>query len=329
MPDNLKDIVLSMSKKGNSVSDITKVVEKDLPALSHKQVYNKVRDLLRDRSNEPYEIRRKKLRKLAREEKESKVIVQNFTPTEAEYCWDGSSIIKFGLIGDTHLNSKYTQISSLRDYYRICSNLGVKDVYHTGDIDDGDSMRVGHQYELYNQGGDDHIKHIVKVYPQIKGIKTHFITGNHDASIYKRSGVDIGFRIEQERKDLEYLGPDVCDIKITDNCTLELRHPWDGTAYAVSYKPQKIVESLDPNNRPNILAIGHYHKQEYLMYHGVHIFQTGTFCAQTNYMRGKGISAAIGGWIISLVVDKEGYMRSMTPTFIPYEPILEDYRNWI
>ena len=36
-----------------------------------------------------------------------------------------------------------------------------------------------------------------------------------------------------------YLGQSDAVISLTPNCTLELRHPLDGTAYALSYKLQK------------------------------------------------------------------------------------------
>ena len=57
----------------------------------------------------------------------------------------------------------------------------IGDIYHTGDIDDGEMMRVGHQYDCYAQGADDHIDEIVEKYPKENGITTHFITGNHDS----------------------------------------------------------------------------------------------------------------------------------------------------
>ena len=62
---------------------------------------------------------------------------------------------------------------------------------------------------------------------------------------------------------MNYLGRDCAIIMLTPNCSLELRHPWDGTAYALSYKIQKMVESMGGGEKPNILAVGHYHKSEY------------------------------------------------------------------
>jgi UDP-2,3-diacylglucosamine pyrophosphatase LpxH len=243
--------------------------------------------------------------------------------------WKGEKIIRFGLMGDTQINSKFTQLTHLHKFYDICLYEGIDTVYHTGDIDEGEQMRIGHQYECYEQGSDDHIKEIVKVYPKRSGITTHFITGNHDASIIKRCGYDIGYPIASQRDDMVYLGQSSAIINLTPNCTLELRHPIDGTAYAISYKMQKLIESLSGGEKPNILAVGHYHKAEYILYRNVHCFQTGCFQAQTPFMKGKQIAAFMGGWIVEVRVNDEGTITGIKQEYIPfYKAIADDWKNW-
>ena len=128
---------------------------------------------------------------------------------------------------------------------------------------------------------------------------------------------------------MKYLGRDCAVIKLTPNCTLELRHPWDGTAYALSYKPQKMIEAMESDSKPNILAIGHYHKAEYLFYRNIHCIQTGCFQSQTPFTRGKGIAINLGGWIVSIRVGTDGTIQSISPTFIPfYKSIKDDYKNF-
>lgn len=257
-------------------------------------------------------------------------VIENLIPTVKKVDWGGNTLVRFGLMGDTQINSKYTQLTYLHQYYDECEAEGITHVYHTGDIDEGEQMRKGHQYECYEQGADDHVTEIVRVYPKRNGITTHFITGNHDASMIKHCGFNIGPTIASRRGDMEYLGSDCAIIELTPNCTLELRHPWDGTAYALSYKIQKMIEAMSGGEKPNILAVGHYHKAEFLPeYRNVHCFQTGCFQAQTPFMRGKGIAAHLGGWIIEARVNDDGTIRRITPSFIPfYRAIKEDYKNW-
>jgi len=258
-------------------------------------------------------------------------IENDLIPTENRYSdeWDGNRIVRFGLLGDTHLNSKYAQITHLRKLYDIFAAEGIDTVYHTGDLDDGEQMRKGHQYELYNQGFDDHRDEIIRVYPKRDGMRTRFIIGNHDASLVKLAGADIGRAVASERKDMEYLGPDSAVIQLTDNCTLELRHPGDGTAYAISYKIQKMVEAMSGGEKPNVLAVGHYHKIEYLPYRNIEVFQTGTFCAQTPWMRGRGIAAMMGGWIVELRLNIDGGIERVIQQRFPFATaIKDDWKNW-
>lgn len=262
-------------------------------------------------------------------EQEKHIAIQNQEPSIHKTNWDGTTLIRFGLIGDTQFGSKYAQITHLHRFYDICSNLGITDIYHTGDITDGIKMRQGHEYELYAISADEQREDVVKNYPKRNDITTHFITGNHDASLYKHVGYDIGAAIAKDRQDMDYLGRDCAIVNLTPNCTLELRHPWDGTAYAISYKVQKMIEAMEADSKPNILAVGHYHKQEYIFYRNIHALQTGCFQSQTPFTRGKGISVVMGGYIVTARVDENGYIQAFDPAFIPfYAPIKDDYKNW-
>lgn len=310
---------IQMSKSGASTTEICSAIHRKYPDISKNAIQLTV---YRARDNSlPADDPAPAPEKIT--------VVQNHEPAVKSSVWSGQKIVRFGLMGDTHINSKYTQLTHLHRFYDICELENIRDVYHAGDIDEGDQMRMGHQYDCYNQGADDHVNEILRVYPYRRGMRTYFITGNHDASITKRSGHDIGKAIADKRNDLECLGPDCAVIYLTPNCTLELRHPWDGTAYAVSYKIQKMIEAMSGGEKPNILGVGHYHKSEKLTYRNVHCFQTGTFCAQTPFMRGKGISAMMGGWIIEAHVDTDGYIQRLKMEEIPfYTAIKDDYKNW-
>lgn len=307
-----QDKALEYARLGLRPFEVAKKIEDEFGLT---KMYDRVYSYIRRHANE--------------QTNEKRIVLQNHEPMTQVSFWDGSEHIRFGLMGDTQIGSKYTQLTYLHSYYDLVEQMGIKDVYHTGDITDGLKMRVGHEYELYEVSADEMRDDVVKNYPKRDGITTHFITGNHDASIYKQVGYDIGQAIARERPDMKYLGRDCAVVKLTPNCTLELRHPWDGTAYALSYKPQKMVEAMEADSKPNILGIGHYHKAEYLFYRNVHCFQTGCFQSQTPFTRGKGISVHLGGWIIDILVDDNGTIRTISPTFIPYySSIKDDYKNF-
>lgn len=329
MSELWKSVAQSLYDEGLTYVEISEVIKEYFPNEPAMRVYNKVRSLFRNNKANKAKSSHTNKKSEIKASSQNNPITQNFSASISKFNWDGSTTIKFAVVSDTHINNKCTQLSALHNFYDLCYKAGIKDVYHVGDIDDGELMRTGHQYECYNQGGDAHIAHIVDAYPKVDGMTTYFITGNHDASIYKRCGIDIGHQIASRRSDMKYLGPDTARVKLTNNCIMDLRHPWDGTAYAISYKSQKLVESYDDTDKPDILLLGHYHKQEYIWYKGVQVFQAASFCAQTNFMKGKGISAAVGGWIIELTLDPNGRLLGITPSFVPYKSIIDDYKNFI
>lgn len=311
--------------------------EKDNKDFNNIQFLNRYENLIPGSTRE---LKRKRLNHYLKKISNAVTTKDNKQNINKEFIQENSIIdarthnlntLKFGIISDTHFNSKYSQITYLNEFYDICINEGIKDIYHCGDIDDGEQMRPGHAYENYTQGADDHITEIVKNYPYRQNITTHFITGNHDASFRKSCGLDIGKHIAYKRPDMHYLGRDNVIINITNNCTMMLRHPWSGCAYALSYRPQKIVESMEAAclDKPDILCIGHYHKMEYLYYHGVNVIQTGCFQSATPFTIGKGISVAMGGWIVTLELDRENKLKNITPKAIIYnKAIKEDYKNF-
>lgn len=313
--NTLKERTLELNSRGLSPIEITKIVESEFNCTN---AYKKVYGYIWRHKNNSKEI-----------VPEKKVVVQNQEPEHHVSKWDGTETIRFAIMGDTQFGSKYAQLTYLHNFYDLCEKEGIKNVYHTGDITDGLKMRAGHEYELYDCSADGQLEDVVKNYPHREGITTYFITGNHDASLYKHVGYDIGAAIAKDRADMVYLGRDCAVVNITPNCTLELRHPWDGTAYALSYKIQKMIEAMESDSKPNILAVGHYHKTEYIFYRNVHALQTGCFQGQTPFTRGKGISVHLGGWIVTVRVDKNGYIQGFAPEFVPYYvSIKNDYKNF-
>lgn len=312
---NIRDRAVELYRAGMSPKDVTKILEDET---GEKGLYGKVYGYIR------------RYKESGQSTPSTKpVIVQNQEPKNYKSKWDGEETIEFAIMGDTQFGSKYAQLTYLHEFYDLCEHRGIKNVYHTGDITDGLKMRPGHEYELYAISADEQREDVVKNYPKRNGITTHFITGNHDASLYKQVGYDIGAAIAGCRSDMKYLGRDCAVVNLTPNCKLELRHPWDGTAYAISYKIQKMIEAMESDSKPNILAVGHYHKAEYLFYRNVHVLQSGCFQGQTPFTRGRGISVFMGGWIVTARVNKDGFITGFLPEFRPcYSSIKYDWKNF-
>jgi hypothetical protein len=220
------------------------------------------------------------------------------------------STIKFALTGDRHTGSLYHHGAALAAFYEHAKAEGVSCVYDCGDILAGHGVYRGQEFELRDLGFEAQLDRLAKDAP--RGIKTRFITGNHDASFKNACGVPVGRMIAQAVSGYEFLGEEQARVEIetpNGSFVLGLLHPGGGSAYALSYKPQKIIESLEGGTKPDMLAIGHFHKAEMMpSYRNVCGVQVGTFERQTPFMARGGLAAHVGGWIIEATVG-DGHQR--------------------
>jgi len=215
--------------------------------------------------------------------------------------------IRFALTGDRHVGSLCHHAEALNAFYDFAKSEGIECVYDAGDLCDGWKVYKGQEFELRDMGFDAQLQRIIKDSPT--SIKTRFITGNHDASFKSQVGASIGMAIQDSVSNYEFLGEEQARVRFeTPNgpYVLGLMHPGGGSSYALSYRPQKIIESLEGGSKPNMLAIGHYHKADIMpTYRNVCGIQTGTFQRQSKFMARRGLAAHVGGWIIDIVVGED------------------------
>jgi predicted phosphodiesterase len=229
----------------------------------------------------------------------------------------GGDKYSFGVIGDTHLCSKEERLNELKTFYQICQKEDIKDVYHAGDILDGQGVYNGHEYEVHTFGLDNQVNYAVINYPSMQGITTHFITGNHDSIYYKKLGADIGKMLNERRDDLHYLGMYNAEVEITPKIKLRLVHPDKAGAYAISYHAQKFVEQILSGKKPRILVLGHAHTNYHFHYRNILCIGAGCFQGQTGFLLRKGINPVVGGWIIHLTINNKSITHIQTE-FIPF-----------
>jgi hypothetical protein len=214
--------------------------------------------------------------------------------------------LTFALTGDRHTGSLYAHTEALKAFYEYAESAGAAMVLDCGDILDGHRVYKGQEFELRDLGIDAQIERLKNTAP--RSIPTKFITGNHDASFKNLAGVPVGKMIQAAVPEYEFLGEDQARIAFATpegRFEIMLLHPGGGSAYALSYKPQKITESLEGGSKPNLLGIGHFHKAEFIpSYRNVAVFQCGTFEKQTPFMARQGLAAHVGGWVISVTVGK-------------------------
>jgi UDP-2,3-diacylglucosamine pyrophosphatase LpxH len=232
--------------------------------------------------------------------------------------------VKIGIIADTHLCSETERLDLIEAFYITCLNEGVTKVYHAGDIIDGQGVFRGQEYEVKVIGADKQVKYCADNYPMVSGVHTYFITGNHDLCYQRKSGLDIGVPLAEQRHDFTYLGPEEADIFLTsdEGCanggvTIRLFHPGGtGSSYALSYRMQKTIETYASGEKPNILVMGHLHKASYFFIRNIHAIQAGTMQDQTRFMRNKAIEAHRGGFIFEFTIGSDNSINRAKCEFL-------------
>ena len=209
----------------------------------------------------------------------------------------GANHYRIALVSDTHIGAVTEDLESLHKFYKIAHEKGVTEFYHSGDITDGTGVYPGHISELKVYTGMKQVEYASANYPEIKGCKTYFITGNHDLKLMQREDIDVGPMIASRRPDMIYLGQYEADVYF-EKAKLRLIHPDGGMPYAISYRMQKYVENIAGGTKPSIIQMGHLHQSAYMEIRNIHCFLSGSFQKQNNFLRRKGVDPQISGWII-------------------------------
>lgn len=231
--------------------------------------------------------------------------------------------VKVGVVTDAHMGHicyRPDITDAARDYFQ---KENIDFIVNAGDTCEGMSGRDGHIYELTHIGATAQLEYITEEFKKFDKWKVYSIEADSSHGGWFKSkgnmGLDIGKELEQRIESYEFLGYDEQDLDIGNGVTLRLRHPGGGTAYAISYKMQRYVESLGGNSKPNIIIQGHFHKSEYIFYRNVHCFDAGTLCSQTPFMKKIGTPAHMGFWILDIYADrnKKGVERIISQ-FVPF-----------
>lgn len=237
-------------------------------------------------------------------------------PYEVPVASDENAI-RFGLIGDTQIGSLYQERDGLAAFYQRCYDEGVMDVLHAGDVIDGWRVYKGQEFELRPEGKSwaEQKNLFINEMPRHDGQRTVFITGNHDVSFKNLVGLAVGDELAAVRPDWKFIGQDIGDVTLKTKqgqaFRVRLLHPGGGTAYAVSYHAQKIVEAMSGGEKPDMVAIGHYHKAFFMpAYRNVESIQVGCFQSQTPFMIRQHIAAHVGGWILTVHLNERKKLTS-------------------
>lgn len=223
--------------------------------------------------------------------------------------------IRLGAISDTHLGSKYCLRGAIRDVIHWMHAEGVRDILHSGDVLEGCYRHS--LFELSHSGFDDQLRDAAKCFPELEGLRYHFISGNHDFTFEEKIGMRAGMAIQSGmralgRNDWLCYGDRNAYLRI-GGAVVNLWHPGGGSAYARSYNLQKRIEAYTAI-KPHILLMGHYHQYCYVYERGIHGIMMPTFQGSgSNFAQSLKGSPAIGGLILEWQMSETGRIHNFNP----------------
>lgn len=221
----------------------------------------------------------------------------------------GGKHIRIGVIGDTHIGHQKFSEDRLFQAFEEFKKEKVDFIVHTGDVTEGLSHRAGHVFELSHIGYEQQKDYAIKLFSQWNDTDIYAIDGNHDRWYIKSNGAFIVKDIERALPNFKFLGHDEGDISLDGRATLKLWHGEDGNSYALSYRVQKIIESLTGGEKPDILLCGHTHKYVKVFERNITAISAGCIEGQTSWMRGKRIAAHVGFIVLDVWIGDKGVSK--------------------
>jgi hypothetical protein len=230
--------------------------------------------------------------------------------------------VKFGVFSDCHIGHINFRSDVFAKMIVDGKRNGIEFWLNSGDTLEGMSGREGHIYELTHLGATAQLTYFSGLFSRFR-IPVYSVEAqsSHGGWFHSKNnaGLNIGEEMSMRSKHYKFIGYDEQDIELDNGLKVRLRHPGSGTAYALSYKQQKYIESISGGKKPHILFTGHFHKALYMFYRNVHSIDAGCICDQTPFMRKVGTPAHVGYWIIDINMrkKKKGIERIHT-TFVPF-----------
>lgn len=249
---------------------------------------------------------------------------------------------KLGAMSDWHDGSKAAQISARNRAIQIMYDEGVRDIIVAGDINAGNRVYKGQELDNVSMR-PDHQTAITEHYcPRYDGLRYHIMGGNHDWSFVVQGGHDALKNLCDRRDDFLWYGYDLVTVRLTEDVDALVWHPSGGSAYAMSYRSQKMVEQIafeqlmdviKKNATPKVrfVFVGHWHNIFMWYSKGpINIVHTGGFEGQNNLTRRIGnISPHICAMIISGEITKDrSLIRRLALEPMNFTEIEDDYLNY-
>lgn len=223
--------------------------------------------------------------------------------------------VRFGVVSDVHLGSDHERVDELHAAYDMLAELGITTVLNPGDLVCGRGIFPGQDRVIHKHTYEAQVDYATAAYPVRDGITTYIIGGNHDLEgNFGRIGADPVAAVCNRRDDMVHLGAYEATVELEQGTRIYMLHPKGGSSYALSYKPQKLIESMEGGTKPNVLLLGHYHRRGSFEWRNVQALLCGTFegGGELGVRVGLG-EPAVGFHVVEMTVADDGSVVRWRP----------------
>ena len=267
--------------------------------------------------------------------KNGEIYITNFGDQKLENdtfkIFKNSNVIRMGLISDTRFGSKYQQLSLTNEFYNDAYDFEADMIIHLGDISEGiySGKKAIYNDSLFLHGAEEQADYIIKSYPYIEGIKTYFMTGEHDQThMSSKNKKDIGNMISENREDMIYLGPNQCNLEI-NNIKIYLEHMTSkrDQPLQLSYRPQESIRTIRSEDKVDYFFQGHNLYAQSFTMRDIKCVTVPSMVATTPEIRSKSLYNTVGAWLVEIDLDDDGKIANTYLRLSPnYRTIDEDYK---
>jgi predicted phosphodiesterase len=215
---------------------------------------------------------------------------------------------KIALVSDTHLGSTYSQVTSLREFYKQAELAGCESVLHCGDLVDG--VKINNSHLRLFGSPEALLGYTSSNYPD--NLPTYWITGNHEERITDEFEIDIGKEISYDRRDMRCLGHN--EGKVTMHGKTFYLYHGNGTR---NPEEQMLTGYNHSTGYVDAVFCGHLHSYHTSRLNSVPVMVVPSFQATPPYMKCRSV---IAGVILTLGED-----RTTSISILPYSERQNDY----
>jgi len=205
----------------------------------------------------------------------------------------------FVISSDQHIGSNYFTEQGFDQLVEFVEQNSIRDVVMPGDVLQGRGVHrmeaedVDKRFWRITDQIEEGIRQLNK-FPE--GTRIHVVMGTHEEKILGsiEVGLDVFKAMAPRVKGFRYYGH-IAKLSVDEDYTALMLHTSGGMPYAISYKAQRLWETLI--ERPNILITGHLHQLWAIPRPRFNLLTMGgTLQRENSYLISKGIVAQVG-WL--------------------------------